>query len=112
MPGPLWEILVAELQFHDFARCMNLSLHLQASPLQAAQQLRGNAVVGFDSLQGLGYVPSAMLGAGDEIELSLLPDVRAALKKLTKKDATTKLKVGMRSKPDTAAQTPARIRAV
>jgi hypothetical protein len=49
--------------------------------------------VGFDSLQGLGYV-AASASATDTVENQLLPSIRAALKKLSKRDAITKTKVG------------------
>ena len=40
---------------------------------------------------------AAVAGLADEIDASLHPDIRAALKKLSKRDATTKLKARIRS---------------
>jgi len=48
--------------------------------------------VGFDSLpDGLGYVPAA--ASIEEFDNSINGDFRIVLRKLSKKDATTKLKV-------------------
>ena len=49
--------------------------------------------VGFGALSGdLGYVPTSL--GNDEADSSVDADFRMVLRKLTKKDSTTKLKVG------------------
>ena len=49
--------------------------------------------VGFGALSGdLGYVPATQ-GVGEDADNSVDPDFRMALRKLSKRDATTKLKV-------------------
>ena len=66
----------------------------KASSLQASTLFEGAAgasFVGFETLGGLGYVPAAS-AITDELDLSVPPEVRAALKKLTKRDTTTKIK--------------------
>jgi hypothetical protein len=66
---------------------------LQASSSAAALRLSASQTgfVGFQALQGLAYVPDA--DPSSQQDSTLDPAVRAALKKLSKKDATTKIKV-------------------
>ena len=90
--------------------CARCSCAVQASSDAAIERLskgQGGGFVGFEALQGLGYVPASswsqhsrradtragVAGMGDEVDASLPADIRAALKKLGKRDAVTKIKV-------------------
>ena len=74
-------------------------MYLQPSSSARAAELLGatgassTGFVGFGALSGdLGYVPVSVQGS-DEADSSVDPDFRLVLRKLSKRDTTTKLKV-------------------
>ena len=77
-----------------------------ASSGRAAQLLEASGgfqtgFVGFDSLSGdLGYVPASSQASGEAAECGD-GELRMVMKRLTKKDAVTKLKVGFVVQPAT-----------
>lgn len=58
-----------------------------------AEHLGGaTGFVGFSALQDLGYVPAALQGSPSD-DSTISAEFRVALRKMSKKDATTKIKV-------------------